>query len=159
MTMRVGLYVVIVKIESSQSLHVGNGSCRSDLESISGFPAATVDFGPRSRGQLRQRFIRLAAHGDITLQFAQRRGRRRGTVGTDGDLYCFALQRGEPLLRNTQLGWRTAPEQIRRRGRNDKKIGSEPVELMPDVLHRQLIDVGVNQNRFVIGGTDLIECE
>ena len=126
MAMLMRFYVVILEIQRAQLSHIGDAQRGADMNAAFVAPAATVNLRPWFRSQTHQRLIRLAAESNITVQLAQRRtGSGRG-VRANRDLQRAAVQFGEPLLRDSQLGWRTAPEQIRGGGRHDQKVRFKP---------------------------------
>ena len=70
-------------------------------------------------------------------------------MGSNGDFHCLAVQFGKPFLRNTQLGWRTTPEQVRRRRRHHQEVGIEFLQLPSDLSTTHAADVSIEQQRFM----------
>src|SRR5512142_1254967 len=120
-------------------------------------PAAALDFAPGPRGKLHDDFVRFPAKDHVAVQLAESRSRRRGGMRTDRNLYCTSIQPGEPLPRNAQLGWRTPPEEVRRRRRNHQEVRIELVELSLHILNAETVQLSINQPWLMPTLFDLVE--
>src|SRR4051812_22588295 len=65
----------------------------------------------------------------------------------------------EPLGRDPQLRLRTAPEQIRRRGRDHEEVGGKRLDLLLHLFHGELVGLRVHQQRLMSSGFDLVKCK
>src|SRR5581483_1720343 len=76
---------------------------------------------------------------------------------TDRYLYRSPIQSCKPLARNSQLGRRTSPKQIRRRRGDHQKVWIELVELLPNLFNCQLMQLSIDQQRFMSALFDLVK--
>jgi hypothetical protein len=80
-------------------------------------------------------------------------------VRSNGDLHRFGIELSEPGLRNSQFWWGATPEQVRRRSWDNEEIRVEFVESLFHLLDGELIGLGIDEQRFVPGGGDLVVSE
>src|SRR6266567_8597468 len=104
--------VKVLKAERAEFLHICHAKARVQVNARSIAPTAAINLGPRVRGELGEGLVRFAAHGNIAIQLLQGRGRSRGRMRANCNLYGIAAQFVKPLLRNAQLGRRATPEKI-----------------------------------------------
>src|SRR5581483_177965 len=129
------------------------------MDSAAVAPAATVNLIPCAGRELWQGLIRLAAHGDIAIQFPQGCAWSGGWMRPNRDFYGVAPKLCEPLLRDAQLRRRATPEEIGGGGWNDQEVRTKGVELRFDLRDRQLVQMRVHQQGFVPGRGDLVRSE
>src|SRR5690242_10109543 len=136
---------IIVKVERSQRLHIGDAKIRADVFPVLVAPAAAGDILPRRGGQLRKGLVWLTAQDHFAAGFAQCGSRRRRWMRTDGHMGPASAESTEPLLRDSQLWRRTTPEQIRRRSRDYQEIGIEIANPGSNVDGAEILNLGVDE--------------
>src|SRR6185437_2159657 len=67
----VSLDVVVVELESTQLLHIGDAESWAQVHAGVIAPAATFDLRPGLGSQLRECLVWFAFHGDIAIQFSE----------------------------------------------------------------------------------------
>ena len=94
--------------------------------------AATIPEGDAGQivllalGEARQHLLAFAHDHDVGPELVEHRARRRRAMRADRHQHAGILpHRGRQLLRHTQLGRRTAPEQVSRRRSEHAHIGTE----------------------------------
>jgi hypothetical protein len=80
-------------------------------------------------------------------------------MGTDGYPDRLLSQNRKPVPWHAQFRLGTTPEQVGRRGGDYQKVGLEALHSMLHLVQPELVELGVNQQRLVPGGANLVEAE
>src|SRR5262249_51661421 len=156
MSMMVGLYAVIAKIQWTQGLHICHTELPADVNAVLNLEAAALNLAPRLKSKLRNGLVGFTAQGDITFRLAHgggRRGRRMRSAG-----YCYGprTQSLNPLHGYAKLGRRTTPKKIRRRRRNNQEMRLKSPKATAGFFHCEIVSLSIDEPRLASRSGDLV---